>query len=342
MRRLPIRPILAVAAFCGGLECLPARDSQLGQIQRMQGGLFDRTTASGERYDPRAYTGSHADLPFGSIVRVSNHSTGRMVDVRVIDRKARNHNIVQLSQAAADYIGVPRIGTANGSLQVLAIPNRAMPRPPAAAPPQTTRPFSANGGTPVPQAREVAAPRKIEVIEKKPGILGGIFGQKQSRQEPVYNVGQIHTFPMSAPAGTGAVPVGSPPIAPERATRRVPTYQPAPAPVAVSHRPVPVTRSPQAAVTRPMAAASPGQSASLPGYPYRVQFGAFGSTSNASESAARLRNQGIAASVLPARSGQLQIVLTAGGFATANDAQLWLNDAMTRYGLTERPVVVRY
>jgi peptidoglycan lytic transglycosylase len=43
-------------------------------------------TASGERMNPSAMTAAHRSKPFGSLVTVTSHSTGRSVMVRINDR----------------------------------------------------------------------------------------------------------------------------------------------------------------------------------------------------------------------------------------------------------------
>jgi rare lipoprotein A len=44
------------------------------------------TTASGEKFDPNAYTAAHKTLPFNTRVRVTNPSNGKSVVVRINDR----------------------------------------------------------------------------------------------------------------------------------------------------------------------------------------------------------------------------------------------------------------
>jgi rare lipoprotein A len=43
-------------------------------------------TASGERVQPTHLTAAHRTLPFGTMVRVTNHRNGRSVVVRINDR----------------------------------------------------------------------------------------------------------------------------------------------------------------------------------------------------------------------------------------------------------------
>ena len=68
-------------------------------------GLAGRTTASGERFDPRALTAAHRTLPFGTWLRVAYHD--RIVVVRVTDRgpyvPGRD---LDLSQGAAEMLGL--------------------------------------------------------------------------------------------------------------------------------------------------------------------------------------------------------------------------------------------
>jgi len=45
-----------------------------------------RKTSSGERFHNKKYTAAHMRLPFGTMVRVTNESNGKFVDVKVNDR----------------------------------------------------------------------------------------------------------------------------------------------------------------------------------------------------------------------------------------------------------------
>lgn len=66
-----------------------------------------RRTASGARYDMNAYTAAHKSLPFGTILRVVNETTGKVVLVEVTDRGPFvRRRVVDLSRAAAQHIGV--------------------------------------------------------------------------------------------------------------------------------------------------------------------------------------------------------------------------------------------
>jgi rare lipoprotein A len=70
-----------------------------------------RRTASGERFDMNEMTAAHRTLPFGTRLRVRSLATGREVVVRINDRgPSIRERIIDLSQAAADALGVRRLG----------------------------------------------------------------------------------------------------------------------------------------------------------------------------------------------------------------------------------------
>ncbi|TMA21652.1 MAG: septal ring lytic transglycosylase RlpA family protein [Deltaproteobacteria bacterium] len=79
------------------------------------GALRGNRTASGERFDPDAFTAAHRTLAFGTCLRVENLDNGRSVEVRINDRGPFvQGRIVDVSEAAAralDFIqrGVTRV-----------------------------------------------------------------------------------------------------------------------------------------------------------------------------------------------------------------------------------------
>lgn len=81
-----------------------------------------RRTASGERFDPKAFTAAHRDLPFGTRIRVTNLDNGRTVVVRINDRGPfADGRIVDVSWAAARELGMLRSGVAR--VRVEPLPN---------------------------------------------------------------------------------------------------------------------------------------------------------------------------------------------------------------------------
>jgi rare lipoprotein A len=79
-----------------------------------------RQTASGERFAPEALIATHRTLPFGTTVRVTNLETQQAVEVAITDRgpKTKEH-LIDLSQAAAEQIGLRRRGEIRVRVEVL-------------------------------------------------------------------------------------------------------------------------------------------------------------------------------------------------------------------------------
>jgi rare lipoprotein A len=68
-----------------------------------------RRTASGQTFDPSAYTAAHRTLPFGSRVTVTNPQNGNSVTVVINDRGPFTHGVtLDLSRGAARAIGMHR------------------------------------------------------------------------------------------------------------------------------------------------------------------------------------------------------------------------------------------
>ncbi|HKT84539.1 MAG TPA: septal ring lytic transglycosylase RlpA family protein [Novosphingobium sp.] len=83
--------------------------------------LAGARTASGQRFNPAALTAAHRTLPFGSKVRVTNERTGNSVIVTINDRGPFHGNrVIDLSEAAAEQIGIARAGSGRVDLALLA------------------------------------------------------------------------------------------------------------------------------------------------------------------------------------------------------------------------------
>lgn len=84
--------------------------------------LAGRRTANGERFDPSLFTAAHKKLPFGTWVEVRRIDTGGTVRVRINDRGPNgraSHRIIDLSQRAAEELGIVRAGVARVELRIL-------------------------------------------------------------------------------------------------------------------------------------------------------------------------------------------------------------------------------
>jgi rare lipoprotein A len=83
----------------------------------------NRRGSNGEIYDMHAMTAAHRTLPLGSVVRVTCIENGSSAVVRITDRGPFiEGRIIDLSQAAAEKIGLVRKGTAQVRVEVLKAP----------------------------------------------------------------------------------------------------------------------------------------------------------------------------------------------------------------------------
>lgn len=90
-------------------------------------GFHGKKTASGERYDKFELTAAHRTLQMPSLVRVTNLSNGRSVVVRINDRGPFSKGrIIDVSQRAAELLGMIGTGTAKVKVEMLAEESRAI------------------------------------------------------------------------------------------------------------------------------------------------------------------------------------------------------------------------
>ena len=78
-------------------------------------GFHGRRTASGLPFDAGALVAAHPVYPFGTVVRVTNISNGKSVDVRIVDRgpargPRRAGVIIDVSRSAAEVLDFVRDG----------------------------------------------------------------------------------------------------------------------------------------------------------------------------------------------------------------------------------------
>lgn len=93
---------------------------QTGLASFYGGQFHGRPTASGEIYDMEKMTAAHRTLPFGTMIRVTNLSNGKSVEVKVNDRGPFIDNrIVDLSFGAAKLIEMINDGVIEVSLEVI-------------------------------------------------------------------------------------------------------------------------------------------------------------------------------------------------------------------------------
>ncbi len=77
-------------------------------------------TANGEIFDPNSLSAAHKSLKFGTIVRVTNLTNGKSVDVRINDRGPYvDGRIIDLTPASAKQIDMLTSGIANVNLTLI-------------------------------------------------------------------------------------------------------------------------------------------------------------------------------------------------------------------------------
>ena len=100
----------------------PALQVLQGKAAYYSDALAGRPTASGEPYDPTAFTAAHRTLPFGTVLRVWSGERQAFVYVRVNDRGpfGDDERIVDLSRAAAEALGMIQAGVIPVRVEVVA------------------------------------------------------------------------------------------------------------------------------------------------------------------------------------------------------------------------------
>jgi rare lipoprotein A len=106
---------LASIAVAACLVVLPmAASAQSGVASVYSGGV----TANGERAAASGLTAAHRTLPFGTLVRITNESSGRSVVVRINDRGPFvSGRVIDVTPAAAHALGFS--GLAHVTLDVV-------------------------------------------------------------------------------------------------------------------------------------------------------------------------------------------------------------------------------
>ncbi len=97
-----------------GFSLTASAESGIASVYDYSGGR----SASGEKASSSGLTAAHRTLPFGTMVRVTNQSSGRSVVVRINDRGPFvRGRVIDVTPAAARALGLS--GLAHVTLQVV-------------------------------------------------------------------------------------------------------------------------------------------------------------------------------------------------------------------------------
>lgn len=130
--RTLVPALVLVLSGCAARSGAPASTAgRTGVLEVREGlasyygpGFHGKVTASGGRFDMHAMVAAHPTYPFGTIVRVTNLTNGRAVQVRILDRGPAQGPraagvLIDLSYGAAQALGFIRDGRTRVRLEVL-------------------------------------------------------------------------------------------------------------------------------------------------------------------------------------------------------------------------------
>ena len=220
-----------------------------------------RPTSSGEIFDMYAMTAAHKTLPFGTMLEVTNLENGNSVVVRVNDRGPFvADREIDLSQGAAEKLGMITAGVARVSISILSEPGKETEAAPAGLPENEEVPAVAAAPRPEPVLRDERRP--------EPALRDG--PRPEPRPEPALR-DERRPEPRPEPVLRDAP---RPEPRPEPALRDGPRPEP---------RPEPVLRDERRPEPRPE-----------PGAPvWRIQLGSFAREENALRMVRSLRAAGL-------------------------------------------------
>lgn len=346
---------LLVLSLTPSIACAQASEAGLLCVYASQ--YQGRATASGALYDGGQLTAAHASLPFGTIVRVANFGTGRMVDVRINDRKTADDRIITLSKAAAEAVQLPGNAVSQGSLLVVGkTAARTAPAPNRVAP-AAVGSAAASGGIAAAAAKPEA--RKFQplsaLFNKNSTTKGASVANAYSYPDPNLSTQIPNQYGATSPSGMSLVSSTSGAQAKAGLVQTIQGRGPDVASGAVSGELIPLSASTATQGTmgnsQYAAGAAPRTSGLVPvpgptmlassKAPYRVQFGAFRILSNADDLAGMLKGAAVPVSVYSEKVSGLNLVVTDAGFSSAEEAQGWIDYEAARRGWVERPVVIR-
>ena len=131
-RTLAVAALAVVVAGCSGVHREPTAAQpdaeRLGTASWYGPGFEGRRTASGERFDQRAFTAAARSFPIGTRLRVTNLANGRSAVVRVNDRGPFAHDrALDVSYASARALDMVGRGTARVRIEPVDAVSSASP-----------------------------------------------------------------------------------------------------------------------------------------------------------------------------------------------------------------------
>jgi rare lipoprotein A len=119
---------LAAAMVCCGAAKLSSQsrpgEHEIGLAVYYADSFQGKKTASGEKFDQQELTAAHRELPFGTMVRVTNLSNRRSVQVKINDRGpfGDRKRIIDLTRKAAEMLDMITAGVVEVRVEVVALP----------------------------------------------------------------------------------------------------------------------------------------------------------------------------------------------------------------------------
>ena len=143
-----------------------------------------RPTSSGEIFDMYAMTAAHKTLPFGTMLEVTNLENGNSVVVRVNDRGPFvADREIDLSQGAAEKLGMITAGVARVSISILSEPGKETEAAPAGLPENEEVPAVAAAPRPEPRPEPVLRDERRPEPRPEPALRDE--RRPEPRPEPV-------------------------------------------------------------------------------------------------------------------------------------------------------------
>ena len=182
---------------------------QTSQVDRQTGlaGVYTpdaqgTQTAYGETYNPKEMTGSHAALPLGTLLRVTNTENGKTVVVRVTDRgKECADCLITLSAVAAEELGIQSPSPVSLERSGFSNWNPAPPAPHTAAP-LTYSPSSATVAPAPTTLEEVPSPAKPSVITREVDPAPATYNRYPAIARPSEAVASADQIGVTPPSPT--------------------------------------------------------------------------------------------------------------------------------------------